>query len=254
MASNKEFTVDGSCFDPRTFEADLVIDADGIKRKTVVGDDNTCLGFSNTVAYRAIVPIDVLKAEGVKVPVGTRPHCWAGLGKHLITVPMKNDTLLNVAAHSSGLDGPKSSPEIREGLLKHIQAPSVWSIYTLHPPLKSFVAGKVVLVGDAAHAMTPHLGAGAGQGFEDIYTLYRLLTHPSTAKFNVERALAIYDEVRPSRANMVFEQSIKTGNVYDGFGESKYSVKDMVAQLLGGGTLCGSRLRFPTQSGRGKMN
>lgn len=34
--------------------------------------------------------------------------------------------------------------------------------------------------------MVPHLGAGVGQGFEDVYTLCRLLGHPDTKKSNLD--------------------------------------------------------------------
>jgi salicylate hydroxylase len=34
--------------------------------------------------------------------------------------------------------------------------------------------------------MQPHLGAGVGQGFEDVYVLCRLLTHPSTKLSNLD--------------------------------------------------------------------
>ena len=34
--------------------------------------------------------------------------------------------------------------------------------------------------------MLPHWGAGAGQGLEDAYLLFRLLTHPETTADNVE--------------------------------------------------------------------
>jgi len=34
--------------------------------------------------------------------------------------------------------------------------------------------------------MLPHLGAGAEQGLEDVYTLCRLLSHPTTTKSNLD--------------------------------------------------------------------
>lgn len=34
--------------------------------------------------------------------------------------------------------------------------------------------------------MLPHLGAGAGQGLEDAYLIYKLLTHPQTTLDNLE--------------------------------------------------------------------
>lgn len=38
--------------------------------------------------------------------------------------------------------------------------------------------------------MLPHLGAGVGQGFEDVYVLYRLLTLPETKMENLEVSLS----------------------------------------------------------------
>jgi salicylate hydroxylase len=34
--------------------------------------------------------------------------------------------------------------------------------------------------------MVPHLSAGVGQGFEDAYVLYRILTHPKTTSKNLK--------------------------------------------------------------------
>ena len=36
-------------------------------------------------------------------------------------------------------------------------------------------SNNVILIGDAAHAMLPHQGAGAGQGLEDALILAKLL-------------------------------------------------------------------------------
>jgi len=83
--------------------------------------------------------------------------------------------------------------------------------------------------------MLPHLGAGVGQGFEDVYTLYRLLAHPKTRLANLEVSsmkafdfpaclnwaqgiLEIYDELRPKRAEMVVQASTRAGEIYDSFG------------------------------------
>ena len=67
--------------DHTTFEADLVIGADGIKsvvRNVVVSDSH--LVFSNTYAYRGLIPIDNLKLAGLKTDVQSRPHNWVGFG------------------------------------------------------------------------------------------------------------------------------------------------------------------------------
>ncbi|WP_433789274.1 FAD-dependent monooxygenase [Actinoplanes sp. CA-252034] len=48
------------------------------------------------------------------------------------------------------------------------------------PPLPSYVSGNAVLIGDAAHAMTPDLGRGACEALVDAVTLARCLRETST--------------------------------------------------------------------------
>ena len=75
-------------------------------------------------------------------------------------------------------------------VLESLTHPSAWAVHVVDPPLESYVGkglrGRVALLGDAAHGMLPHLGAGAGQGMEDVYALVRLLWHPQVSRDNVE--------------------------------------------------------------------
>lgn len=59
------------------------------------------------------------------------------------------------------------------------------------PRLRSYVRGNVVLIGDAAHAMTPNLGRGACEALVDAVTLAELLNTLPPA-----RALAAYNTRR----------------------------------------------------------
>jgi 2-polyprenyl-6-methoxyphenol hydroxylase-like FAD-dependent oxidoreductase len=81
-------------------------------------------------------------------------------------------------------------------------------IYDL-PDLPSFVQGRLVLLGDAAHAMTPNLGQGAGQALEDAATLGAVLE----AHSEVPVALARYDALRRPRTQAIVKQSRRMGAV-----------------------------------------
>jgi 2-polyprenyl-6-methoxyphenol hydroxylase-like FAD-dependent oxidoreductase len=72
-------------------------------------------------------------------------------------------------------------------------------IACLAEPLPSFAVGRVALLGDAAHAMTPDLGQGASQAFEDAAAVARHLADAEPA--DVIQRLLRYDAERRPRAN-----------------------------------------------------
>jgi len=82
-------------------------------------------------------------------------------------------------------------------------------IEELARPLDTFTRGRVVLVGDAAHAMTPNLGQGANQGLEDAATLCALLGQSS----ELADALARYDAIRRPRSHQIARRSRLVGAV-----------------------------------------
>jgi 2-polyprenyl-6-methoxyphenol hydroxylase-like FAD-dependent oxidoreductase len=75
-------------------------------------------------------------------------------------------------------------------------------------PLRCWHRGRVVLVGDAAHATTPNLGQGACQAIESSYVLAREL-----AQRDVERAFTEYETIRMPRAHYVTRMSWRFGQL-----------------------------------------
>ena len=69
------------------------------------------------------------------------------------------------------------------------------------PPLPRWVARRVALVGDAAHAISPHITAGASLGVQDAALLADLLV----ADDDVPRALAAYEADRIPHYEQVAE-------------------------------------------------
>ncbi len=64
-------------------------------------------------------------------------------------------------------------------------------------PLTSWMLGRAVLIGDAAHAMLPNLGQGGAQAIEDAWTLSQMLAaHPDPATAFAHFQAARDDRVR----------------------------------------------------------
>ena len=76
-------------------------------------------------------------------------------------------------------------------------------------PLTRWWRDRVVLVGDAAHAMTPNLGQGAAQAMEDAWVLAQELARGE----ELNRALAAYQQRRQARVNRVVKQSRGLGKL-----------------------------------------
>lgn len=79
----------------------------------------------------------------------------------------------------------------------------------LRTPLPAYTVGRIALLGDAAHAMTPNLGQGACQALEDAVTLAAALGAEST----VEAALARYDAERRPRSQAVAGAARQAGRM-----------------------------------------
>jgi salicylate hydroxylase len=80
-----------------------------------------------------------------------------------------------------------------------------WALHA-REPLPGWINGRVTLLGDAAHAMLPFMGQGAGTAIEDAAVLARCLV-----AFPVDEALRRYETVRRERTTMVQTQSRMLG-------------------------------------------
>jgi 2-polyprenyl-6-methoxyphenol hydroxylase-like FAD-dependent oxidoreductase len=77
----------------------------------------------------------------------------------------------------------------------------------LHPA--PWHSGHVVLIGDAAHATTPHLASGAGMAIEDGIVLAEELRQAQP----LEQALARFMSRRFERCRLVVESSVRLGQI-----------------------------------------
>jgi 2-polyprenyl-6-methoxyphenol hydroxylase-like FAD-dependent oxidoreductase len=96
-------------------------------------------------------------------------------------------------------------------------------------PLKRWTEGRVTLLGDAAHPMTPNLGQGACQAIEDAVMLAQRLKE----REDVEEALLSYEMRRIQRANFVVRQSWQIGRVAQWSNPVAVAVRDRLFKLVG---------------------
>ncbi|CAM4319897.1 FAD-dependent monooxygenase [Nocardia ninae] len=89
-----------------------------------------------------------------------------------------------------------------KSLLRH-------DIYSLETALPTYTRGRVVLLGDAAHASTPDLGQGAAQALEDAATLGGLAAKASTA----ESLAGDYDLARRPRTQELARVAASSGRI-----------------------------------------
>ncbi|MGC6371941.1 salicylate 1-monooxygenase [Pseudomonas sp. K2I15] len=233
--------------DGTDYECDLLIAADGIKsslRDYVLqglGQPLVAPRFSGTCAYRGMIDSEQLReayrAAGVDEHLINVPQMYLGLDAHILTFPVKQGRLINVVAFVSDRSDPKpvwpkgtpwvkstSQAQMLEAfaewgdavrvLLECIPEPTLWALHELDE-LAGYTHGRVGLIGDAAHAMLPHQGAGAGQGLEDAWLLARLLGDPRVLEGNVQTVLQVYDAIRRPRACRVQRTSWEADELYE---------------------------------------
>ncbi|KAI5118815.1 hypothetical protein M0805_000203 [Coniferiporia weirii] len=201
--------------------------------------------WSGSVAYRAVVPREKLEKINPNHRAMFTPQNYMGKNKHIIVFPISRGRLINVVAFCSW---PEKDGTIFEGkiveecdkeellkqytgweeevqqLLQCIEKPSRWAINALKE-LPISTHGRVALVGDAAHAMTPHQGSGAGQAIEDAYILSALLAHPLTTSSNIRTALEVYESVCLPLGIDVHRRSRLNGKLYE-FADPRFAKFD----------------------------
>ena len=233
--------------DGTDFRCDLLIAADGIKSAlrahVLEGIDAPPAEprFTGTCAYRGMIDSDTLRAaflaKGLNTHLVDVPQMYLVKDGHILTFPVKQGRVINMVAFLTDRSTdtpqwPADAPWVRKTtqadmlkdfvewgeaprtLLECIPEPTYWALHDI-AELPGYVHNRVVLIGDAAHAMLPHQGAGAGQGLEDAYFLARLLGDPRLTSDNLPAVLATYDELRRPRACKVQRTSWETGELFE---------------------------------------
>ncbi|KAK4946507.1 hypothetical protein LTR10_014359 [Elasticomyces elasticus] len=134
-----------------------------------------------------------------------------------------------------------------QALLSQIERPERWALFD-HLPAPTYVRGKVVVMGDAAHASTPHQGQGAGMAFEDSLVLSGVLgkilgptreraeVPISAINAKIEACFRAYDVVRRPRTQKLCKTSREMGEMIEfvapEFGSDLTAIKDNLDQRM----------------------
>ena len=102
-----------------------------------------------------------------------------------------------------------------------------WPLYEM-PPIPKWHEGPVCLVGDAAHATTPHVGQGASMAIEDAIVLAKCLRDVA----DTEDAFSTYERTRKKRVEKVVEMARRMGNQKSPSGPFGRMARDLVLPIF----------------------
>ncbi|MFG1890806.1 FAD-dependent oxidoreductase [Micromonospora sp. NPDC049051] len=236
-----------------TFEADLVVAADGtdseLRRQLAPGSGVVSSGCA---AWRAVIPWYRAPKLPADQPVGGEV---LGAGYRFVSASLGERGSSGASSRggiywvATAVGAPRPEPpETQLALLRRWYAG--WpapiadlldatdptdlvqqEIRELRPLPRSYGfpagPGGVVLLGDAAHAMPPHLGQGACLAFEDAATLASLLRES-----RLPDAVVAYDRARRPRAATVVRQARRMSAVLKARGPLALRARDAALGTL----------------------
>jgi salicylate hydroxylase len=196
----------------KSYSSDLLVGCDGGASKVracLFGDE--VVNYTGQVAFRALLPMANVPASSMRIPYAM----FVGVKRALLHYPLRHRSMMNVVSlarepkwQEEGWTIPATIDELVDlhsdfhpdalDLMRAI-APGTLFKWGLRDrePLRQYTVGRVTMLGDAAHPMTPFLGQGACVAIEDAMVLGRAF---ATAN-RFEEAFGIYENTRKERAN-----------------------------------------------------
>ncbi|KAI2630915.1 FAD/NAD(P)-binding domain-containing protein [Hypoxylon sp. NC1633] len=237
-SSSVEVTFEGDDDAAATFDA--VIGADGIfstVRNFVLADAGEHAASPvGGWECRNLVPVEMAKAALGEASFDVdREFCWAGDGGFVMHALVERGAMVQCIAAAVETDFPRDrrrpvTREVLEGvyagwsdgpvgrgmieLMLDQEQPIGYSIWE-HKTTPAYSKGRVCMIGDAAHTVSPYQGAGGGLAVEDALILGHLLSRISSAG-EIEAVFKAFDAVRRPRCQRVVDTSRATGRLLSG--------------------------------------
>jgi salicylate hydroxylase/6-hydroxynicotinate 3-monooxygenase len=206
--------------------ADAVVGADGVHsivRDIIVGPDAPI--HKGRIAYRAIFPTALMGGRDV----GRSRTKWWGVDRHIVIYYTRRDrseiyfvTSVPEPAEWLTRESWSAKGDVRElrkayegfhpdvrGVLDACPDCHKWAILE-REPLTRWSEGRIVLLGDACHPMTPYMAQGAATAMEDAAVLARCLAEADGD--DVVDAFRRYETHRKPRTSRI--QAISSANTW----------------------------------------
>jgi 2-polyprenyl-6-methoxyphenol hydroxylase-like FAD-dependent oxidoreductase len=214
-------------------EADVVVAADGIHSaiRGQLWPNASAPCFRDYTVWRGIAALD-----------GVTGSLTLGRGSYFLIHPLTGGRVywaLGAGAEAPGIGYPDERTEVICRVDRwHAPIPDLLAatspdaflhndIYDLDP-LSTYVNGRVALLGDAAHAMCPDLGQGAGQAMEDAVVLAASLQESA----DVAAALGRYDAQRRPRSQKVANDARRRGAISTAASGFTYGAMTVALRLM----------------------
>jgi len=205
--------------DGTTARGSSLVGADGIHSRT----RSSCFADAPDPAYTGIINLGGIVRTDLP-PTGNAMHMIFGRrGFFGYAVRPDGDTywFSNIGQKAEPARGVVVTSDHRERLLathdgdppevkRILQAVSgeigAWPDYDISP-LPTWHRGRVCLLGDAAHAVGPHVGQGSSLALEDAFVMAKCLRDIPDASL----AFSTFERVRRGRVEPILRQSRRTG-------------------------------------------
>ena len=220
-----EIAFDHKIGDVEALEGDVIIGADGLNsvvRQAMAAQFRPHMAhFNNHFAwFGANLPFDTLSQTFIETSQGpmNAHHYRYAPGKSTFIVECGPETFENFgfADMDEATSARRCSAEFAD-VLQGTQLVVNKSTWRRFPRLwcENWVAGRYVLLGDAAHTAHFSIGSGTRLAFEDAIALVQALA----AHKDLSQALESYQQTRPPIARKIVDAANTSAQWYDGFGQ-----------------------------------